>query len=134
MPKASVLRVMPRLQAIAHIITHQNERWNGSGKPDGLAYDAIPVESRILGLASEFQHRVNAYKDDSSVENPLIQALTECQAKASEAFDPKLVEALALLVMGMQQGMSLQSKQPKIAAGMWLLDAHHHQDDLKVSH
>lgn len=132
MPKASVLRVMPRLQAIAHIITHQNERWDGSGKPDGLAYDAIPVESRILGLVSEFQHRVNAYKDDSSIENPLIQALTECQAQANEAFDPKLVEALALLVMGMQQGMSLQAKQPKIAAGMWLLDAHH-QDDLKVS-
>ena len=133
MAKASVLRVMPRLQAIAQIITHQNERWNGSGKPDGLAYDAIPVESRILGLVSEFQHRVNAYKDDGSIENPLIQALTDCQAQASEAFDPKLVEALALLVMGMQQGMSLQAKQPKIAAGMWLLDAHH-EEDLKVSH
>jgi DICT domain-containing protein len=131
MPKASVLRIMPQLQAIAHIISHQSEHWNGSGKPDGLAYDEIPLESRILGLIAEFQQRVNAYKEDESVENPLVQVLTECQAKAGEAFDPKLVEALGLLVMGIQQGMSLQANQPKIAAGMWLLDSHPHEE-LKV--
>jgi HD-GYP domain-containing protein (c-di-GMP phosphodiesterase class II) len=123
---------MPQLQAIAHIITHQKERWNGSGKPDGLAYDEIPLESRILGLIAEFQKRVTAYQEDKSVENPLAQVLTECQAKAGEAFDPKLVEALALLVMGMQQGMSLQANQPKIAAGVWLLDSHP-DEELKVS-
>jgi DICT domain-containing protein len=132
MPKASVLRVMPQLQAIAHIIIHQTERWDGSGKPDGLAYDAIPVESRILGLVSEFQQRVNSYREDKSVDNPLVQALSECQAQASEAFDPKLVEALGLLVMGMQQGMSLQARQPKIAAGMWLLDSYN-DAEVKVS-
>jgi DICT domain-containing protein len=131
-PKASVLRIMPQLQAIAQIITHQTECWNGSGLPDGLAYDEIPLESRILGLIAEFQQRVTAYKEDKSVENPLLQVLTECQAKAGEVFDPKLVEALALLVMGMQQGMSLQANQPKIAAGMWLLDSHL-DEELKVS-
>jgi DICT domain-containing protein len=132
MPKASVLRIMPQLQAIAHIITHQSERWDGSGKPDGLAYDEIPLESRILALIAEFQQRVNAYKEDDDVENPLVQVLTECQTKAGEAFDPKLVEALGLLVMGMMQGMSLQANQPKIAAGMWLLDSHPNEE-LKVS-
>jgi DICT domain-containing protein len=123
LPKASVLRVMPQLQAIAHIITHQTECWDGSGKPDGLAYDEIPLESRILGLIAEFQQHVTAYKKDNSVENPLVEVLTQCQAKAGKAFDPKLVEALGLLVIGMQQGMSLQATQPKIAAGMWLLDS-----------
>lgn len=120
LPKASVLRIMPRLQAIAHIITHQNERWNGKGKPDGLAYDEIPLESRILSLLADFQKRVTQYQESS--EDSLTQALTDCQAKSGEKFDPKLVETLGLLVMGMQQGMGFQSKQPKIAAGMWLLD------------
>ncbi|MGQ4648957.1 DICT sensory domain-containing protein [Lyngbya aestuarii] len=123
LPKASVLRIMPRLQAVAEIITHQTENWNGSGKPEGLAYDAIPLESRILALLADFQLRLNAYQHDQSVENPLLQALTECQAKGREDFDPKLVEVLALMVMGMQQGMSLRAKTPKIAAGVWLLDA-----------
>jgi HD-GYP domain-containing protein (c-di-GMP phosphodiesterase class II) len=53
----------------------------------------------------------------------MSKALAECQEKAGEAFDPKLVEVLTLLVMGMQQGMSLQANQPKIAAGIWLLDS-----------
>jgi HD-GYP domain-containing protein (c-di-GMP phosphodiesterase class II) len=53
----------------------------------------------------------------------MSKALAECQELSGEAFDPKLVEALTLLVMGMQQGMSLQANQPKIAAGMWLLDS-----------
>ncbi|HEY9651432.1 MAG TPA: DICT sensory domain-containing protein [Coleofasciculaceae cyanobacterium] len=126
LPKASVLRIMPRLQAIAHIITHQNERWNGTGKPDGLAYDEIPLESRILGLLADFQKRVAQYQKSS--EDSLAQALTDCQARSGEKFDPKLVEALGLLVMGMQQGMSLQPKQPKIAAGMWLLDPDSEQE------
>ncbi|MEL7009998.1 MAG: hypothetical protein AAGM29_15510 [Cyanobacteria bacterium J06588_4] len=29
---------------------------------------------------------------------------------------------MSLLVMGMQQGMTLQAYQPKIATGMWLVD------------
>jgi HD-GYP domain-containing protein (c-di-GMP phosphodiesterase class II) len=131
LPKSSVLRLMPRLQAIAHIITHQTEHWNGSGLPDGLAYDGIPLESRILHLVADFQQRINAYRENESVENPFVEALTECQAKVGEAFDPKLVEALTLVVMGMQQGMSLQANQPKIAAGMWLLDSHP-GEELKV--
>jgi DICT domain-containing protein len=125
------LRAMPRMRAIAQIITHQTEWWNGTGTPAGLAYDAIPLESRILGLITEFQWCVRQMRM-SQGENETIpnreetfsKALAECQAKAGEAFDPKLVEALALLVMGMQQGMSLQVNEPKIAAGMWLLDSY----------
>ena len=120
---------MPRLQAIAEIITHQRELWDGSGKPDGLAFDAIPLESRILALMADFQHRLNSYREDESGENPLTRALGECQELSGKAFDPKLVEILALMVMGMQQGMSLEVKLPKIASGIWLLDT---PADLKV--
>ena len=122
MPKASILRIMPRLQAIAQIVAHQTECWDGSGQPDGLAYDGIPLESRILGLVASFQQRVTIYKGDLRAENPLRRALADCQAEAGVKFDPKLVESLELLVRGLQQGLSLQATQPKIAAGMWLLD------------
>ncbi|MBE9114945.1 metal-dependent phosphohydrolase [Lusitaniella coriacea LEGE 07157] len=121
LPKASVLRIMPQLQAIARIVTHQTEYWDGSGQPEGLAYDAIPLESRIIGLIADFQQHCIHYQRES-VENPLAQALENCQNAAGKAYDPKLVEALALLVMGLQQGMSLSAYQPKIAAGIWLLE------------
>ncbi|TVQ61881.1 MAG: metal-dependent phosphohydrolase [Spirulina sp. DLM2.Bin59] len=120
LPKASVMRVMPQLQAIGEIVSHQSEAWDGSGRPDGLAYDAIPLESRILSLVAQFQHLVHHYSKAEA--NPLAPALRDCQAQAGKQFDPKLVETLGLLVLGLQQGMSLESPSLKIASGIWLLD------------
>ncbi|MGB5633836.1 MAG: DICT sensory domain-containing protein [Waterburya sp.] len=122
-PKSSVLRVMPQLEAISKILTHQREAWDGSGIPAKLAYDEIPLESRIICLLSDFQQKMKAYKQYSSDKNPVTQALADCQALAGKRYDPKLLDALSLLVMGMQQGMTLQAYRPKIAAGMWLLDS-----------
>ena len=124
LPKASLLRIMPQLQAIAEILTHQSEAWDGSGKPSGLSYDNIPLESRILRLLADFQQKVTQYSQSTTTDNnPLAQALEECQATAGNIYDPKLVEALSLLVMGMQQGMSIQAYQPKIASGIWLMES-----------
>ncbi|MEM8722106.1 MAG: DICT sensory domain-containing protein [Cyanobacteria bacterium P01_G01_bin.39] len=121
-PKASVLRVMPQLEAVSKILTHQREAWDGSGIPAGLSYDAIPVESRIICLLADFQQKMKAYRQYSADKNPMTQALADCQALAGKRYDPKLLEALSLLVMGMQQGMTLDAYHPKIATGMWLVD------------
>jgi len=121
--KASVLRVMPQLEAVSKILIHQREAWDGSGIPAGLAYDSIPLESRIICLLADFQQKLKAYKQYSKDDNsPLGKALEDCQALAGKRYDPKLLDALALLVMGMQQGMTLQAYQPKIATGMWLVN------------
>ena len=123
LPQASVLRIMPQLKAIAKIVTHQTEAWDGSGTPSGLAKEDIPLESRIIRLVADFQKRINQYKQKESISDALTHALTDCQSQAETTYDPKLVNSLALMVMGMQQGMSLQAYQPKIATGMWLLDS-----------
>ena len=121
--KASVLRVMPQLEAVSKILTHQREAWDGSGVPAGLAYDAIPLESRIICLLADFQQKMKAYKQYSADKNPLTHALADCEALAGKRYDPKLLDALSLLVMGMQQGMTLQAYRPKIATGMWLVNS-----------
>ncbi|WP_204103367.1 MULTISPECIES: DICT sensory domain-containing protein [Spirulina sp. CCY15215] len=121
LPKASILRIMPQLNAIARIITYKSEHWDGSGQPEGLSYDSIPLESRILAAIAHFQCCIVRYREEGR-ENPLGDALSNCQEKAGQIFDPKLVEALGLLAMGMQQGMTLQASQPKISTGIWLLD------------
>ncbi|MDJ1172269.1 DICT sensory domain-containing protein [Roseofilum sp. BLCC_M154] len=120
LPKPSILRVMPQLQAIAHIISHQNEHWDGSGKPEGLAYDQIPIESRILSLIATFEAQIHTQNPEEA-----MSALEYCQSLAGTQFDPKLVETLTLLVLGIQQGLQLSSLPPKIASGIWLLDEHH---------
>ena len=133
-PGSQILRTMQRLKAIATIITHQTERWNGHGYPAGLNGDAIPLESRILGLVVEFQQRLADERANSftSPEGAFLKALAACQAKQSIDWDPKLVEALTLLVGGLQQGISLPVSLPKIAAGIWLLDSHSDEDLLKL--
>lgn len=123
-PGAQVLRRMPRLWAVAQIITHQTEWWNGTGEPAGLAGNEIPIESRILALVADFQWRLNQKKTSRlSREEIFAQALEECRQQQSHRFDPKLVDTLALLVMGLQQGIDLPQMTPKVSTGMWLLDS-----------
>lgn len=121
--KASVFEVMPQLEAVSQILTHQREAWDGSGIPSGLAYDAIPLESRIICLLSDFQQKMKVYKHEPADNNPIARALSDCQALSGQRYDPKLLDALCLLVMGMQQGMTLEAYNPKIASGMWLVDS-----------
>jgi DICT domain-containing protein len=123
-PGAQVLRTMSRLRAVAQIITHQTEWWNGTGEPAGLAGDEIPLESRILTLVADFQWRVNNLKSSSNTRAEIFaQALDECRQQQSIRFDPKLVDALTLLVMGLQQGLDLPLMSPKVSTGVWLLDS-----------
>ena len=124
MPAAQILRTMPRMSAIAQIITHQNELWNGTGQPGGYAGEEIPLESRILGIVTAFQKRVtDLHAAHHSGDSVLMQVLAEFRAKQGEHWEPKLVDTLELLVMGLQQGMNLPVALPKISAGMWLVDA-----------
>ncbi len=134
-PGSQILRTMQRLKAIATIITHETERWDGQGYPAGLNGDAIPLESRILGLVIEFQQRLADARAHGSTapEAAFLKALADCQAEQSHCWDPKLIEALTLLVGGLQQGISLPVNLPKIAAGMWLLDSHSDEDLLKLT-
>lgn len=132
-PGTQVLRTMPRLRAIATIITHQSEWWNGQGSPAKLAGDAIPLESRILALVAEFQDHFSQLQPGTPVSqrfnsqmntDALQEAFLRCSEQAGQRWDPKLVEILMLLVNGFSQGMSLSVSVPKIASGLWLLDSH----------
>jgi DICT domain-containing protein len=130
-PGAQALRTMPRLRAVAQIMTHQTEWWNGTGSPAGLSADDIPLESRILGLATYFQALMGSieppFGHDVALKSNwlarLEQSLAICQEQSGDRWDPKLVEVLTLLVSGLSQGMCLMIQSPKFTNGLWLLDA-----------
>ncbi len=128
-PGTQVLRMLPQLRAIATIITHQTERWDGSGQPGGLAGDEIPLESRILGLVADYQQRLATLRMSTAepqLTTPecMAKALEDCQQEQNQRWDPKLVDSLSLLVCGLQQGLNLSVSAPKISAGLWLIDSH----------
>jgi putative nucleotidyltransferase with HDIG domain len=51
---ADILSVIGFPFEVAPIVRHHHENWDGSGYPDGLAGDAIPVGSRILAVVDCF--------------------------------------------------------------------------------
>lgn len=130
-PGAQTLRVLPRLRAIAQIIAHQHEWWDGTGQPAGLAGDSIPVEARILGLVAAFQHAVarrrheDAQRSAPSAQNEwqhVTDAFADCKAQSGERWDPKLLEILSFLVSGLKQGLSLPSIPLKMTLSTGIID------------
>ena len=73
---------------IAH---YHHEKWDGSGYPDGLAGDVIPISARLMALADVFDallaHRV--YKAGLPVE----EALQIIRGGRGCHFDPDVVDA-----------------------------------------
>jgi DICT domain-containing protein len=133
-PGSQVLRKLPQLRAIAQIITHQTEWWNGAGGPAGLAGEEIPLESRILGLVAEFQQQSPKLEipktfNDGRVDewqDALDGALHHCQRWMGKRWDPQLVNLLSVMVNGLQQGLPLPIQPPKFANGFWLLETEPH--------
>ena len=86
---AEALASMPPLRRVASIVRHQAERYDGSGMPDGLRGDRIPLASRILAIASAFDLLVTCAE-----ETPLSwrRALQQIDGARGEVFDPWLVD------------------------------------------
>jgi putative nucleotidyltransferase with HDIG domain len=83
-------------QDLGPIVLHHHEWYDGSGYPEGLAGEEIPLESRIIGLAEAFDTMTNAasYKEPISLE----AAMREVKDGAGTQFDPKVAELFCRLV------------------------------------
>jgi HD-GYP domain-containing protein (c-di-GMP phosphodiesterase class II) len=85
------LRSVPSLAYLAPIVRSQHERFDGSGYPDGLAREAIPLASRIISVAAAF---VDLVTESGSRESVLpATACRKLAAAAGTQFDPKVVAA-----------------------------------------
>lgn len=69
-----------------------HERYDGDGYPDGLAGEAIPIESRIIFACDAF----NAMTTDRAYRSamPVEDAVAELEANAGGQFDPDVVATL----------------------------------------
>jgi len=81
---------------IPEIVRWHHERSDGSGYPDRLAQDELPMPVRIVGLADSFDAMTSArpYRAPLSVGS----ALSELVKMAPEKYDPGVVQALLIQV------------------------------------
>lgn len=77
-------------------LLHARERFDGAG-PGGMAGAAIPVESRVIRAACDFQ-RALADPAPDDARPPDRRALDRIQAHAGSELDPAVVEALAAVL------------------------------------
>jgi len=87
---ADILAAIPDLAPIAKWIRHHHERYDGGGRPDGLAGTDIPLPSRIIAVADAYDAMTSA--------RPYREAMSACQAQQElltfqgQYWDPAVVE------------------------------------------
>jgi putative nucleotidyltransferase with HDIG domain len=89
---AEILQRVQFPYEVVPIVRHHHEKWNGSGYPDGIRGEDIPLGARIIAavdcldaLASDRQYRRAM---------PLGEAMGVVASEAGQSFDPRVVKVL----------------------------------------
>jgi HD-GYP domain-containing protein (c-di-GMP phosphodiesterase class II) len=87
-----ILRGIPFLERASEIVKFHHERWDGSGYPDGLEGEEIPLAARIFAVADALDAITTdrPYRPGAS----LADARKTIVASSGSQFDPRVVEAL----------------------------------------
>ncbi len=93
---ADIIEPLEILGESAAMVRHHHENWNGTGYPDGIAGESIPLGSRIIFVADTF--------DAVTTDRPYrkgadkVAALKVLQENAGTQFDPGVVAAMEKVV------------------------------------
>ncbi len=85
-----IARSSPHLTHIANAILSHHEWWDGSGYPQGLKGDEIPLSSRILTIVDAYDAMINGrpYKSKMNVK----EIIKEFKKYSGKQFDPNIVK------------------------------------------
>ncbi len=113
---AAILDAIPGLEAVAHGLRHQHERWDGSGGPSHLEAGEIPVIARLVAVGSVVADLITSVDDvpDVRTATDRVQDLTGthldpalCRAFV-EAVDPEAFARVQTLDEQLDQLASLR--------------------------
>ena len=87
-----IVAAAPSLVAVAALVRSSHERWDGTGYPDGLAGEEIPLGARIVAACDAYDAMTSnrPYRPARSAED----AIAELRRCAGSQFDPVAVEAV----------------------------------------
>jgi HD-GYP domain-containing protein (c-di-GMP phosphodiesterase class II)/anti-sigma regulatory factor (Ser/Thr protein kinase) len=83
--------------AITNSILYHHEKWDGTGFPEGLKGEKIPLEGRIIAVCNELDYLFVKHKDNETV----LELLNE---KSGTLLDPNLVGGLTIDTIAQVRG------------------------------
>jgi HD-GYP domain-containing protein (c-di-GMP phosphodiesterase class II) len=89
-------RVGGILGNVGHVVRSCHEDWDGTGYPDGLTGEEIPLAARIVRCCDAFSAMTTDRPYRSA--RPVAEALAELRRCAGTDFDPVVVEALTCAI------------------------------------
>ena len=120
----SLLMTLDPMKDAARLILHHQERWDGSGFPDRLKGEAIPIGSRLLKLAVDFIELQRGLILERQMNSD--EALVYIRSYAGKLYDPEMVEDFIKVCAAYLSDVSLADPMVKVmttrelAAGMVL--------------
>ena len=85
-----IANALLKYKSTANVILYHHENWDGSGYPEGIKEDKIPLMSRILSIVDSFDMMQNTTHYRKKFYSPK-GALMEIKKGAGTKFDPNLV-------------------------------------------
>jgi len=110
-----ILGATAAMRPVGELVRSSHERWDGSGYPDRLAGEAIPLGSRIISICDSFDAMTSSRPYRAAVEGE--QALDEVRSCAGSQFDADLVEVFASVLEEWGSSASSQLLPPTGRAG-----------------
>lgn len=131
----NLLMSIDKLRDCALLVRHHHELYDGSGYPDRLAGIAIPLGSRILAVANDY----DALQLGTLVQRPLgaDDALTFLIDNRGKRYDPQVVDRLVQLLAesGKKSVTELPLRPAHLKPGMTLArDLNHRDGYLLLAH
>jgi putative nucleotidyltransferase with HDIG domain len=98
---SEIVTSVPFLAPIADLVLHHHECWDGNGYPDGLIREDIPLGSRIIAVADDYDAMVSD-RPYHAAQKPVVAENAIAYA-AGGRYDPAVVDAF-LRVLNREKG------------------------------
>ncbi len=93
---ASIVKSISEISDYAEDIKHHHERFDGSGYPDGLVGEDIPLGSRIIAVADAYEAMSSERPGREAYPREyIISELSKCSGKQ---FDPAVAKAMMAVI------------------------------------
>lgn len=108
-----ILSAAPDLSTVAELVRASHENFDGSGYPDGLAGDEIPLGARVVTICDAYHAMTSSrrYRDRMS----RADALKELRRCAGAQFDPAIIETFCTLLAPVKRPQGRFSPAPQRA-------------------